>query len=110
LTALPDEPVKPQICDSPRAAGSNLSWNCERGTLRGMHFQLPPLQEPKLMRCTRVRIFDVAIDLRRDSLSFSRWVGIELSQDRRNALFILSRCAHSLLRLEANSEVFYMMG
>lgn len=88
----------------------NISWNRDRFTLRGMHFQLPPFEEPKLVRCTRARIFDVAIDLRRRSPSFRRWFGIELSHERRNALFIPAGCAHGFLTLEDDCEVFYMMG
>ena len=88
----------------------NLSWNRSRGTLRGMHFQHMPFGEPKLVRCTRGSIFDVAIDLRRESAAFRRWVGIELSSERRDALFIPAGCAHGFLTLEDDTEVFYMMG
>jgi dTDP-4-dehydrorhamnose 3,5-epimerase len=88
----------------------NTSWNQQRGTLRGMHLQRPPFEEPKLVRCTHGRVFDVAIDLRRDSPSFCRWIGVELSQEHRNALFIPAGCAHGFLTLEDDCEVFYMMG
>jgi dTDP-4-dehydrorhamnose 3,5-epimerase len=88
----------------------NVSWNRRRGTLRGMHFQQPPRGEPKLVRCTRGRIFDVAIDLRPDSASFCRWTGAELSHTSRNALFIPIGCAHGFLTLDDDSEVYYMMG
>jgi dTDP-4-dehydrorhamnose 3,5-epimerase len=88
----------------------NISWTRQRGTLRGMHFQHPPFEEPKLVRCTRGRIFDVAIDLRRESPTFCCWIGIELSHERRNALFIPAGCAHGFLTLEDDCEVFYMMG
>jgi dTDP-4-dehydrorhamnose 3,5-epimerase len=88
----------------------NISWNRRRGTLRGMHFQLPPCEESKLVRVTRGRIFDVAIDLRRDSPTFCRWIGIELSHERRNALLIPAGVAHGFLTLEDDCEIFYMMG
>src|SRR5690242_19239447 len=88
----------------------NVSWNRERGTLRGMHFQRPPFAEPKLVRCTRGRVFDVAIDLWRDSPCFCRWVGVELGWDRYNALFVPAGCAHGFLTLEDDCEIFYMMG
>jgi dTDP-4-dehydrorhamnose 3,5-epimerase len=88
----------------------NISWNRERGTLRGMHFQGPPFQEPKLVRCTSGRAFDVVIDLRRDSRSFCHWIGVELAHQRHNALFIPAGCAHGFLTLEDNCEIFYMMG
>jgi len=88
----------------------NTSSNARRGTLRGMHFQTAPRPDPKLVRCTRGRIFDVAVDLRRESPTFRRWVAIELSHDRRNALFVPAGCAHGFLTLEDDCEVFYMVG
>jgi dTDP-4-dehydrorhamnose 3,5-epimerase len=88
----------------------NLSWNQRRGTLRGMHFQHEPYSEPKLVRCTKGRVFDVAIDLRQNSRDFGRWYGIELSDDSRDALFIPAGCAHGYLTLEDNCEIFYMVG
>ena len=88
----------------------NTSWNVRGGTLRGMHMQSEPRPDPKLVRCTRGRIFDVVVDLRRDSPAFLRWVGVELSADTRNALFIPPGCAHGFLTLEDSCEVYYMMG
>src|SRR5579862_515984 len=88
----------------------NVSWSRARGTLRGMHLQRPPFEEPKLVRCTRGRIFDVAVDLRPASPSFCGWFGVALSSDSRNALYIPAGCAHGFLTLEDCCEVFYMMG
>jgi len=88
----------------------NTSWNARKGTLRGMHFQAAPRPEPKLVRCTRGRIFDVAVDLRPDSPTFRRWTGTELSHELRNALFIPAGCAHGFLTLEDDCEVLYFMG
>ena len=88
----------------------NVSWNRSRGTLRGMHYQRAPFEEPKLVRCTAGRVFDVAIDLRPRSPTYCRWVGVELSRERRNALLIPAGCAHGFLTLEDEAEVFYMMG
>lgn len=88
----------------------NISRTRCRGTLRGMHFQRPPFEEPKLVRCTSGRVYDVAIDLRRDSPAFCRWVGIELGSATGSALFIPAGCAHGFLTLEDDSDVFYMMG
>jgi dTDP-4-dehydrorhamnose 3,5-epimerase len=88
----------------------NVSWNRSRGTLRGMHHQRAPFEEPKLVRCTAGRIFDVAIDLRSGSPTYCRWVGVELSREQRNALLIPAGCAHGFLTLEDEAEVFYMMG
>ncbi len=88
----------------------NTSWNACKGTLRGMHFQAAPRPDPKLVRCTRGRVFDVVVDIRSGSPTFRRWVGIELSYDRRDALFVPAGCAHGFLTLEDDCEVLYMMG
>jgi dTDP-4-dehydrorhamnose 3,5-epimerase len=88
----------------------NVSWNDRRGTLRGMHFQQAPFGEPKLVRCTRGRIFDVAVDLRPESPTLCRWTAVELTHQHRNALFIPTGCAHGFLTLEDDCEVLYMMG
>lgn len=88
----------------------NVSWNAKRGTLRGMHFQATPSEEPKLVRCTSGRIFDVVIDLRPQSATFRQWTGAELSQANRDALYIPIGCAHGFITLEDNCEVYYMMG
>jgi dTDP-4-dehydrorhamnose 3,5-epimerase len=61
------------------------------------------------VRCTSGRVFDVAVDLRRDSPSFRQWIGVELAWERRNALFIPAGCAHGFLTLEDDCEIFYMM-
>jgi dTDP-4-dehydrorhamnose 3,5-epimerase len=88
----------------------NTSFNRKRWTLRGMHFQAAPKEEPKLVRCTAGAVFDVAIDLRRDSKTYLKWVGVELSAAKRNALFIPAGFAHGFLTLEDDSEVYYQMG
>ena len=88
----------------------NTSWNARKGTLRGMHFQAHPRPDPKLVRCTRGRIFDVAVDLRPGSQTYRQWTGVELTEDNRVALAIPAGCAHGFLTLEDSSEVFYMMG
>ncbi len=87
----------------------STSWNARKGKLRGMHFQAAPRPDPKLVRCTRGRIFDVVVDLRSDSPGFRRWTGVELSDSNRDALAILAGCAHGFLTLEDNCEVFYMI-
>jgi dTDP-4-dehydrorhamnose 3,5-epimerase len=88
----------------------NTSWNARKGTLRGLHYQAEPRPDPKLVRCTRGRIFDVAVDLRKDSATFGRWIAVELSEHNRDALAIPAGCAHGFLSLEDDCEVFYMMG
>ena len=89
---------------------TNLSRNTRRGTLRGLHYQAEPAPEPKLVRCTAGRIFDVAVDLRPASPSFCRWTGVELDADAHNGLYIPAGCAHGFLTLSGNSEVTYLMG
>jgi dTDP-4-dehydrorhamnose 3,5-epimerase len=88
----------------------NTSYNTRRGTLRGMHIQKAPGLEAKLVRCTRGRAYDVAVDVRPASPTFCRWFGLELSADRRNALFIPPGFAHGFLTLDDDTEMFYQMG
>lgn len=85
------------LCKS--VAQANFSFNRKRGTLRGMHFQAEPKPEPKLVRCTRGVIHDVAMDLRPDSPTLSRWVGRELTADNHPTMFILEGCAHGFVSL-----------
>lgn len=93
-----------------RLAQCNISFNRERGILRGMHFQAEPHPEPKLVRCTRGAIYDVVLDLRKSSPTYRRWQAVELSQDNRRALFIPAGCAHGFQTLTPESEVLYHMG
>jgi dTDP-4-dehydrorhamnose 3,5-epimerase len=87
----------------------NTSWNREKGTLRGMHYQLPPHAEVKIVRCTRGRVFDVIIDLRPDSHTYCQWIGVELSDDDYRMLYVPEGFAHGYQTLEPNSEVFYLV-
>lgn len=87
----------------------NISYNNKRGTLRGMHFQLMPKAEAKLVRCTRGKIYDVIIDLRRQSPTYCQWVAVELSENNYRALYIPEEFAHGFQTLEDDSEVFYQM-
>lgn len=75
-----------------------------------MHFQAEPYPEVKLVRCTRGRILDVAIDLRVESPTYLQWISVELDADRRNALYIPAGCAHGFQTLVEDCEVFYHMG
>ncbi len=90
-------------------AQCNVSFNKKKGTLRGMHFQLPPKAEAKLVRCTRGKIYDVVIDLRPGSPTYCQWEAVELSADNYRALYIPEEFAHGFQTLEDNSEVFYQM-
>jgi len=93
----------------PRVVQCNLSFNPHKGTLRGMHFQRAPHEETKVVRCTMGAVFDVAVDLRRDSPTFTQWVGAPLSAENREMLVIPPGCAHGYLTLAPNSEVFYQL-
>ena len=85
------------------------AFNHRRGTVRGMHYQAPPMGEVKLVRATRGAIFDVAVDLRPDSPTFRRWIGLELSADNRRTLLIPIGLAHGYQTLTDDAEVMYFM-
>lgn len=88
---------------------ANMSWNPKKGTLRGMHYQVDPYQETKLVRCTQGALYDVIIDLRTDSPTYGEWVGVELTAENRRALFVPRDFAHGFVTLEDNTEAFYMV-
>ena len=88
---------------------ANVSFNKYKGTLRGMHYQIAPYGESKLVRCSRGSIFDVIIDLRPDSPTYKQWIGVELSQDNYKMLFVPVDFAHGFITLEEDTEVTYMM-
>ncbi len=90
-----------------RIVQSNLSYNRYKGTLRGMHYQAPPHEEVKLVRCIRGSIFDVIIDLRPDSPTYRQWVGVELTAANRQMLYVPRGFAHGFQTLEDDTEVFY---
>lgn len=94
---------------SPVVAQANVSFNHRAGTLRGLHYQRPPAQEAKLVRCTRGSVFDVAVDLRPGSPTYLRHVGVVLDADARNALYVPEGCAHGYLTLEDGCEVTYQV-
>ncbi|MDQ3639911.1 MAG: dTDP-4-dehydrorhamnose 3,5-epimerase [Actinomycetota bacterium] len=92
-----------------RVQQTNASFNARKGTLRGMHYQVAPHGECKLVRCTRGAIYDVIVDLRPDSASYLSWFGTELSADTARALYVPEDLAHGFLTLTDTSEVFYQM-
>jgi len=85
----------------------NQSLSRDRHTLRGLHFQAPPYAQAKLVRCLRGRIFDVAVDIRRSSPTFGKWVGLELSAENGKQLFIPQGFAHGFLTMEEDCEIAY---
>jgi len=90
-------------------AQCSIAFNKRRGTLRGMHFQTAPFEEVKHVRVVRGAIFDVAIDLRRDSPTFRKWVGVELSADNRRLLYIPTGFAHGYQTLSDDAEIHYFV-
>jgi dTDP-4-dehydrorhamnose 3,5-epimerase len=89
---------------------SNLSRNRQAGTLRGMHYTVPPSAEAKVVRCVTGAIYDVAVDVRAGSPSFGRWVHAELTAENGRALYIPAGLAHGFLSLVDATDVLYLMG
>jgi dTDP-4-dehydrorhamnose 3,5-epimerase len=87
----------------------NTSWNARKGTVRGLHYQLPPSCEVKLVRCTAGSLYDVIVDLRPDSPTYLQHVGVELTARNRRALYIPEMFAHGFQALQDATEVFYQM-
>lgn len=85
----------------------NHSYSVKTGTLRGLHFQAPPFAQAKLVRCLRGRVFDVAVDLRRESPTYKQWVGVELTAEQGNQLFIPAGYGHGFVTLDPDSEIAY---
>jgi len=86
---------------------ANIGHNPLRGVLRGLHLQRAPHQEAKLVRCTRGRLQDVAVDLRADSPTYRRWVSAILTADGGEMLYVPPGCATGYLTLEPDTDVFY---
>ena len=93
----------------PRVAQCSTSYNTTKGTLRGMHFQAAPHEEAKLVRCTRGAVYDVIIDLRPSSPTFTRHVAVMLSEENGRAIYVPEGFAHGFQTLEDDSEVHYQM-
>lgn len=87
----------------------NISFNKQEGTLRGMHYQVKPHEETKMVSCVRGAIYDVILDLRPGSPTFRQWVPVELTAQNRQMLYIPQGLAHGFQTLADNSEVFYQM-
>jgi dTDP-4-dehydrorhamnose 3,5-epimerase len=88
-------------------AQCSASFTHRRGTMRGLHYQVPPFAEAKLVRCTRGALFDVAVDLRPGSASFGHWTGVELTAASGRMLYVPRGCAHGFMTLEHATEVAY---
>ena len=100
---------------NPRLVQCNISFNVKKGTLRGMHYQVKPFEEAKLIRCTRGAIHDIIVDIRPDSATYCHWIGVELAAPcsqltaHYRMLYVPEGFAHGFLTLEDNTEVFYQM-
>ncbi len=92
-----------------RLVQCNISSNARRGTIRGMHYQVEPHGEVKLVRCTRGAIFDVVVDVRPASPTYLRWFGVDLTAENRRMLYIPSGFAHGFQTLADEAEVAYQM-
>lgn len=92
-----------------RIVHANLAYNQRRGTVRGMHWQDPPHEEVKLVRCTRGAVFDVIIDLRSGSQTRGRWLGVELSAGNGRMLYVPKGFAHGYQSLADDTETHYLM-
>jgi len=85
----------------------NHSFSAQKNTLRGLHFQTNPKAQTKLVRCTKGRILDVAVDLRKNSLTYKQWISIELTENNKKQLLIPKGFAHGFLTLTQDVEVQY---
>lgn len=92
-----------------RFVQTNVSMSRHKGTLRGLHYQLEPSREAKLVRCLRGALYDVVLDLRLESPSFGRSFGAELTADNHRALYVPEGAAHGFETLQDDTEVFYMV-
>ncbi|RYZ15649.1 MAG: dTDP-4-keto-6-deoxy-D-glucose epimerase, partial [Sphingobacteriales bacterium] len=90
-------------------AQTNLSHNLKKGTLRGLHYQVAPHEESKLVRCTRGSLFDVLVDLRKGSPTYCQWFGTLLTADSFRMLYVPGGCAHGFLTLEDNTDIMYQV-
>lgn len=94
---------------NPEVNQCNLAYSKQAGTLRGMHLQLPPASEAKLVRCLRGAIFDVIVDCRRDSATFLQHFAVELSACEHRALYVPEQFAHGYQTLTDDTEVMYQV-
>ncbi len=86
---------------------ANIPYNIKKGTIRGMHYQKSPYEEMKLIACVKGSVFDVVLDLRKDSATYLQWEGYELTENNYKMLLIPKGCAHGLQTLEDNTVLNY---
>lgn len=88
---------------------ANMAWSPRKGTMRGLHYQIEPALEAKLVRCTKGAIFDVVVDTRPDSPTYRAWYGAELSAENGCMLYVPEGCAHGCVSLADDTELYYMV-
>ncbi len=88
---------------------SNISYNIKKGTIRGMHYQIPPFEEMKIISCVKGAIFDVVLDLRKDSPTYLKWQGFELNEINHKMLLIPKGCAHGFQSLKDETVLNYLV-
>ena len=88
----------------------NYSYNKLKGTLRGMHYQAAPYEEVKVVTCVQGAIYDVALDIRKDSATYGKWLGFELTADNHHMLYIDKGIAHGFQTLADDTMIYYQMG
>lgn len=88
---------------------ANHSKSTQKHTLRGLHYQIAPMEETKIVKCIKGRIFDVIVDIRKDSNSYGRWFGEELSENNLKMMYVPHGFAHGFLTLEEDSEIIYFV-
>jgi dTDP-4-dehydrorhamnose 3,5-epimerase len=94
---------------NPKTVQCSASFNSRQGTLRGIHYQAAPWPETKLVRCTKGAIYDVVVDLRQQSPTFRKWIGVVLTDQTRNMVYVPEGCGHGFLTLQDETEVFYQI-
>jgi dTDP-4-dehydrorhamnose 3,5-epimerase len=94
---------------NPKIVQCSVSFNTRKGTLRGIHYQALPRAETKLVRCTMGAIYDVVVDLRRESPTFKDWTAVTLTAANRSMVYVPRGCGHGFLTLEDDTEIFYQM-
>jgi dTDP-4-dehydrorhamnose 3,5-epimerase len=87
----------------------SISYNRRKGTLRGMHYQISPYEETKIVSCIKGSIYDVVLDLRPDSDTFRQWVAVDLNDRNHRFLYIPKGCAHGFQTMEDDTEVYYQI-
>ena len=87
---------------------ANIGFSIRKGTIRGLHVQVAPALEAKLIRCTRGAIFDVMVDLRPESPSYREWCAVELTAESGRMVYVPALCAHGYQTLEENTEIYYL--